>query len=214
MKVLILTSCSKKKKYERSNALVTEILKKNNLPYPTSNVDLEDQYQQCLSHFVENARRMYLGSFLYVDKLYNELKKKNTVDFKIISARYGLIDAKDQIIPYDFSFNSLKKNERYKRANTLNIYNTLILLLESTKYDLTIVILGKEYLDLVYHPKENIDFTNYLSSNLILFGPKLLLDTIRYDKTERIYVRAIGDRNKKIIDLKTRLAYMNSYLVV
>ena len=201
MRVLVVTSCSKKKKFDSQSFEFTDALKKNKLSYPSTDINNENTYRTTLSKFMLKAQDMYLGSFTYVYNLVRALRKKYSVDLKIISARYGLIDCEDLIIPYECSLTSMSKSERIKKSVDLKVYENLKTQLTSQNYDIVVVILGKEYLETIFSPHLNIDFTKYLGGKLIVLGAQPVLDKIKYQNIEKIYVRAIGDRNKKIKEL-------------
>ncbi len=206
MNILVVTSCSKKKKIGKNIEKLKNILKKNNFPYPTSNLDKENIYQNKIFDFILKAKDMYLGSFKFTKNLVKNLEKNNNVDFKIISARYGLIDSEKFIIPYEFSLSNLSTKKIIEISKNLSIYKDFIDLIKNKNYDLTILVLGKKYLETIYLPEENIDFTDSLQGKLIIIGSKKILKKINYKNSEKIYIKAIGERNKKINELSKKLS--------
>ncbi|WP_286715319.1 DUF6884 domain-containing protein [Marinobacter sp. tcs-11] len=68
-------------------------------------------------------------------------------DFKIVSAGYGLIDADQPIASYDATFSGLPKAEIARRSIILGLPQAFRNAVERTDADLTLVLLGQDYLD-------------------------------------------------------------------
>ena len=68
------------------------------------------------------------------------------VDLKIVSAGYGLISGDQLVAPYEATFAELPKEESVERGEILGIPSAMREALERTDCDLTMVILGEDYL--------------------------------------------------------------------
>lgn len=68
-------------------------------------------------------------------------------DFKIVSAGHGLIDGDQVIESYDETFSGLTKSEIAQRAIILGLPQAFRDTVERTAADLTLVLLGEDYLD-------------------------------------------------------------------
>ena len=100
-KVLVITSCSKKK-----------------LNYPT------------------------IAANLYQGTLFKKVKKFAKIinaDFKIISAKHGLIDSRKKIEPYDQEIENISDIRKLRKTEVEKLQDILSL------YDKIIIIMGKKY---------------------------------------------------------------------
>lgn len=199
MKVLVLTSCVASKKYGIEE--IKPLLDIHNLPIPTDNLENEERYKEILKEFVLPASQMYEGSFKFVKELVDTLRKRgDEVDFYIISARYGLIDENTPIIPYEYTFKGLSKEEIRKKADKLEIYNKLKDSIGKKNYDRAIIILGGNYLLTIFDRERRKNFFQVIKAEkMIIFGGKQLENYIKdYANVKLVPVNGIGDRNKKI----------------
>lgn len=67
-----------------------------------------------------------------------------SIDFNIISAKYGLLDEMNFIEPYNITFNDMKHDEIIKTARELNIHDDMQE--KVADYDIIIYLLGLNYL--------------------------------------------------------------------
>lgn len=68
-------------------------------------------------------------------------------DLKIVSAAYGLIEANHLVAPYNATFSGLPAAEIARRAILLGLPQAFREAVEQTDADLTLILLGKSYLD-------------------------------------------------------------------
>jgi cytoplasmic iron level regulating protein YaaA (DUF328/UPF0246 family) len=216
LKILILSECVATKKYDPSKEPIKSILERHGLQVPACDLENEDKYKEVLKQYILPAYLMYKGSFKFINELVANFRKRgDEVKLLIISARYGLIDENTPIIPYQCTFKSLNKDEIRERAKKLQIYEKLIEKIRNECFDLSIIVLGKNYLLTVFDESESKDFFMELKTKeLIVFGSKNLERTIQCKEAELkfIPVIGIGDRNKKMKVLtnylfNTRLSY-------
>ena len=78
------------------------------------------------------------------------VRGKQTIDLAIISAKYGLLRECDPIVPYDETFQGLKKWEILERSDSLQIHEKTEDLIKG--YDLVFFLLGKEYVQALQLP--------------------------------------------------------------
>lgn len=197
MRCLILTSCTAKKRYGRSD--IDQILQGQNLPFPTCDLRREGLYRSLLSAYILPARDMYGGSFKHVRNLVDFLRQAgHEVDCFIVSARYGLIGENYSVIPYECVINNSGIARR--RSEELRIYDKLRGLLVAQKYDRVILVLGRHYLITILDPKTGKNITNYLNNaELVVFGARSMRRLFNYHPLTFISVSGLGDRNKKLI---------------
>lgn len=211
MKIFVLSECVATKKYDPTKEPIKSILERHGLQVPGCDMENEEKYKEALKQYVLPAFQMYGGSFKFIKELVTKLRKKgDKVQLLIISARYGLIDENTSIIPYQCTFKCLNKNEIRKRAKALQIYEKLIETIREEWFDLSIVILGKNYLLTVFDKSESKDFFRELKTKeLVVFGSKNLEREIhcKEAKLKLIPVVGIGDRNKKIKEFADSLIH-------
>ena len=100
------------------------------------------------------AAKMYTG--LQHRRLMEGLKQvwhvhgKQTIDLAIISAKYGLLRECDPIVPYDETFQGLKKRDILERSDSLQIHEKTEDLIKG--YDLVFFLLGNEYVQALQLP--------------------------------------------------------------
>ncbi len=78
-------------------------MEKEGLPYPRDNLEMEETYKKVLKDFVMPAYEMYAG-------ITSPLLKLVTCGYEVyvISGRYGLISAREKIIPYEATIDNSK----------------------------------------------------------------------------------------------------------
>lgn len=77
------------------------VLKEKNLKIPCDDYENENIYRKHLNSFVRPAKFMFAGRFSEVRDFYGYLNEKFHTNLFIISRRYGLLNAEENIIPYD-----------------------------------------------------------------------------------------------------------------
>ncbi|MCD6485435.1 MAG: hypothetical protein J7L47_10045, partial [Candidatus Odinarchaeota archaeon] len=127
---------------------------KKKMKFPPSCEDLLPSkipiYKALHSEYMNKAINMFVGTqHKKVVRGVNFLKRilgKDSVDFYILSAGFGLIPADEPIIPYSCSFDNMAFQEIIDRSKLLEIPKTLKNILENNEYALVFYILNKNYL--------------------------------------------------------------------
>ncbi len=145
MRILVITSCTGRKKYKVSNQLLYEDF--------TSPERLRQQTAE-LKDFKTPAAEMYTGQqHRYLMEGLQELRmiyQKDVVNLHIISAGYGLLRENDVIVPYNVTFQKLKQKEILKRSDRLHIHEHVETII--TDYELVFFLLGKAYVQALQLP--------------------------------------------------------------
>ncbi len=145
MRILVITSCTGRKKHKSANQLKCE--------------DFASPERLCqrtaeLRDFKDSAVEMYTGEqHRYLMAGLKQLRKSHgqtVADLHIISAGYGLLSENDVIVPYNVTFQKLKKKEILERSSNLQIHEQVEALIEG--YDLVFYLLGKEYVQALQLP--------------------------------------------------------------
>ena len=139
MKILIVTSCTSKKKFNPSNLLNFDDCKDKTI--------LEQRTEE-LKEYKCKAIDMYKGlqhtNVVEAVNILRDTFKDITVDVNIISAGYGLLKENDIIVPYEVTFNTMKARQFEAWVNYLNINRDVN---ETIKdYDIIFLLLGGKYL--------------------------------------------------------------------
>lgn len=139
MKALVISSCTKRKRYAP--------------PGQPDCPDLDDpvrrtQKEQELHAYKLRAIKMYTGQHhLHVreglELVWNKLGHES-VSLVILSAGYGVLQAGQLIIPYECTFRSMKRRGVIARSHKLGIRRDIEKLVQG--FDLIFYLLGKEYL--------------------------------------------------------------------
>jgi len=189
MRVFILTSCVRKKKY--SEADIKPVLEKHDLPMPTCDLENEEKYKEVLKEFILPAFQMYQGTFNYVRDLVNKYREKgDQVELRIISARHGLISGETPIVPYECTFQCFRKDKIRERGEKLRIYGNLLEFIEKNEFDQSVVILGKDYLLTIFDEKRGMDFFSRMKTKrLVIFGSKKLQNKILFPKENLAFIQ-------------------------
>ena len=145
MKVLVITSCTGRKKHKPPNQLNYEdfaslkCLRRRTAELKDFKVPAAEMYtgqqHQHLMAGLEEVRKVY-GSAV--------------VDLHIISAGYGLLAEDDVIVPYNVTFSGLNKGGLLARSNRLQLHEHVETLISG--YDLVFFLLGKEYVQALQLP--------------------------------------------------------------
>lgn len=138
-KILVVTSCTRQKKYNIENQLtLNDFYNQKGLKEKENN----------LKNFACSAVKMYTGlQHLRLVEGINILRNtfgEKAIDLAIISAGYGLIKEDDIIVPYEVTFNNMKVREINAHAHFLEIHDQFEKLVAN--YDLIFVLLGEKYL--------------------------------------------------------------------
>lgn len=93
------------------------------------------------------ARNMYQGQqAVQINEL---IRSGKNVDYYILSAGYGLIEAHTLIDKYDSSFNDLGKKDLRELRSLFQVRQAFDLLMRTNEYELVFVLLGDVYLELL-----------------------------------------------------------------
>ncbi len=126
IRVLIVTSCTGKKRFKPTNQLTIEDFKDDQKLSDGSKI---------LSGFACPAGQMYTGlQHLRVIESTSILRSclgEKAVDLKILSAGYGLISENELIVPYSVTFSSMKSDEASLWGNILKIHEPIPLIKSS-----------------------------------------------------------------------------------
>ena len=145
MKILVITSCTSKKKYKPANQLQPENF---------FSAERRAVRSTELKSYEISAAKMYTGQqhTLLMEGLeqIRESYGRKVVDLYIISAGYGLLNESDVIVPYNVTFSGLKKPELLARSNSLQLHEKVQTVIAN--YDLVFFLLGKEYVQALQLP--------------------------------------------------------------
>ena len=145
MKILVITPCTAKKKWDR------EVDRANQLkPEDFATVALRNRRSERLRRYETPAAEMYEGKgHLHLMNGVKDLRDSRhpishdiIVKVRIISPGYGLLKEKDPIVPYDYDFKGGDGEIRY-RGKELRIREKIERILPS--YDMVFFLLGKRY---------------------------------------------------------------------
>jgi hypothetical protein len=110
----------------QNHEMILEILNKSNLPIPSENIELEQEYCNVLHDYIRPTQLMFAGLFVEVRLFYNELETVVPTQLYIVSGRYGLIEQGEEIIPYNAPMKSVddlarldKRTEFSKRMQSV-----------------------------------------------------------------------------------------------
>lgn len=147
-KILVITSCTGKKKFNPPNKLFIDDFR---------DINTLKQRESELEEYKCKAIDMYTGmqhiNLVEGLNIIRDTFKDIIIDVNIISAGYGLLKENDIVVPYEVTFNNMKSTELNEWSNYLNIHNDTI---ESMKgYDIVIFLLGGKYLKALQLPLEN-----------------------------------------------------------
>ena len=145
MRILVITSCTGRKKYKPANQLQLEDF---------LSVERRGVRSTELKSFETSAAEMYTGQqhrylMAGLEKVW-EVYGSAVVDLHIISAGYGLLAEDDDIVPYNVTFSGLNKADLLARSNNLQLHKHVETLIGD--YDLVFFLLGKEYVQALQLP--------------------------------------------------------------
>lgn len=146
-RILVVTSCTGEKRFKPENQLVLEDFK--------DSTRLQKRENQ-LVNFACRAGQIYTGAqHLQVMEGVGLLRQsfgQEAVDLRILSAGYGLIREDKNIVPYEVTFNTMKRSEVDEWAKFLKIHSMFEKAIAG--YDLVFVLLGDNYLRSLSLPVE------------------------------------------------------------
>ena len=147
MGVLVITSCTGRKKYKSPNQLKYEdFASSERLQRRT--VELKDFKTPASEMYTGQQHQHLIAGLEAVREVYGSA----IVDFHIISAGYGLLAENDVIVPYNVTFSGLNKRDLLARSNSLQLHERVETLIAN--YDLVFFLLGKEYVQALRLPFE------------------------------------------------------------
>ena len=226
MKIIIITDDSSvkfppfnkwKNKFGRGtdiskNLDIISVLNEENSSVPTDDIYKEFFYQKILEPFIRPARFMFSGNFLEVAQFADTLSKLLPTEIFIVSGRYGLINEKSKIIPYQLHIDTTEKLiELDQRTKLLSNIQKLL-----QKDVICLVLLPKHYIQFLL---KNKIFQHNLSENLIVVSLGEFEESLK--KSENIIflnrpgVARIGKQNReKIIEfIDRKLSENNNSLI-
>jgi len=138
-RVLIISSCTNDKYFKPNNALQLEDFK---------DIKRFKYKEKQLEKYKLPAVEMYTGrqhQYLFEGiKALRNIYGVDSIDLKILSAGYGILDEKDEIVPYNVSFSNMGAEDINEWANHLQISKKIEVFLDN--YDLVFFLLGEKYL--------------------------------------------------------------------
>ena len=147
MRILVVTSCTGRKKHKPPNQLKYEDF--------TSSERLHQRIA-ALKDFEVPAAEMYTGQqHRYLMAGLEEIREiygSAIVDLHIVSAGYGLLAEDDIIVPYNVTFSGLNKSDLLARSNSLQIHERVETLVAG--YNLVFFLLGEKYVQALQLPFE------------------------------------------------------------
>lgn len=142
MRILVITACTAKKKFDRQVDRLNQLQ-----PADFATPGRLNRRTRELERYESPAAQMYTGDGHV--RLMNGVENlrrtfgRGIIDVCIISPGYGLLDEETPIVPYDYTFDGLGQDEIRRRSRTLEIHPNVERLLPS--YDLAFFLLGKDY---------------------------------------------------------------------
>ena len=139
MKILVVSSCTGKQKFNPPNLL---------RPADFGSPERLNRRWRELRRFETPAAQMYRGSgHLHMINGVKDLRHtfgRGIIDVRMISPGYGLLNEEDPVVPYDYSFRGQRQETIRQRSQQLRIRPALEDLLPS--YDLAFFLLYKDYI--------------------------------------------------------------------
>jgi hypothetical protein len=176
--ILVINSCGKLKSVTLPNQ-------------PTCKDLVENKQREIVKRKFERhsikAGYLYKGEQAkFIRKSVDILKDFSSVDYKILSAGFGIADEDDPLPPYDCSFTGKTKNEIEQISKRLNIPKD-IQDISKIEYDLVYLALGKNYLTAI----GDVEIFASKSKLVVQFNPDL---TVTTDSILTINQKLIVDR--------------------
>ena len=147
MRILFLTSCTGEKRYKPENQLTEHNFKHRG-------TKAFEATEEALCAYRVPVGDMYTGQqhlrLLKGVEAMLQVCPEHTIDLKILSAGYGLLDELTPIVPYEMTLQGMNAGKIREWADFLDIPHQVLPLF--SKYDLSFVLLGKEYLRAIHFP--------------------------------------------------------------
>jgi hypothetical protein len=184
IKTLIITSCTGEKKFKPENQLIQNDFETHETLIKREK-DLEEyQLNACDIYTGMQHLRLMEGISLLREKYGNDI-----VNLSIISAGYGLVNEKKQIVPYEVTFNNMDSKEIIDWSDHLKIPESVSN--EISKYDLIIFLLGDKYIRSLQLPIKGVKENQKLVFLASKTSKKLIPDTNPY------YFLEVGQNDAK-----------------
>ena len=144
MKILVITACTAKKKWDRQVDLADQLQ-----PKDCVTVGLRNRRSESLEGYKTPAAEMYTGDghlrlMNGVTNLRDTFKQDIIVDVRIISPGYGLLHEEDYIVPYSYNFSNYPNSDIKQRSKKLKIHPKIECSL--SRYDVAFFLLSEPYL--------------------------------------------------------------------
>ena len=185
MRILILTSCTGKKKSKPKNQLTIE-------DFRAGNEHLKNRTKELQENQV-SAKELYTGGqhlclMRALDKLRSTFHQ-HEFELKIVSAGYGLLNENEKVVPYEVTFSTMGAQESREWGEFLKLHDDGRKLLG--QYDLTFFLLGKEYLRAIALPETLPDTQAYIFLTA-------LAEIKNIPQTKNIFAMPLGNPEAKI----------------
>ncbi len=138
--ILVISSCGKLKALSHPDQPTCVSL---------SNKQQREKAKSKFQKMSMEARNLYTGEQArFIRKSLEVLRLFSSVEHRILSAGFGLVDEKDLLPPYDCSFTNKTKKDIQNMARNLSIPDE-VKAIAKEKYELVYLALGKDYLTAV-----------------------------------------------------------------
>ena len=138
MHILVITSCTGRKKHKPPNQLNYEDFDSSER-FHRRTVELKGFKVPAAEMYTGQQHQHLMAGLEEVRKVYGLA----VIDLHIISAGYGLLAEDDVIVPYNVTFSGLNKGDLLARSDSLQLHKHVATLIAG--YDLVFFLLGKEY---------------------------------------------------------------------
>ncbi|MCK4817208.1 hypothetical protein KA005_15670 [bacterium] len=171
-------------------------MKKNKLPLPAANYEMEIRYKEALKDYIRPAKTMFAGSFSEVRDFNERLNRTMDSSLYILSTRYGLITESEKIIPYKTEPFTSDILDRMNRKQSFLKEMTKL----SANADYVLLLMPRNYIEYLIDNKWLQDLPSYVK---IIAVTSPLLEKYFNTKTTivlpRVGVARIGKKNKEEI---------------
>ena len=138
MKILVITSCTGRKKYKPTNQLQPEDFLSDERLVARS-AELKDFEVPAAVMYTGQQHRYLMQGLERIRSIHGD----GIVDLHIISAGYGLLGESDIIVPYNVTFTGLRSKEISARSDSLQLHERVETLIEN--YELVFFLVGEKY---------------------------------------------------------------------
>ncbi len=147
MHILVITSCTGRKKHKPPNQLNYEDFDSSER-FHRRTVELKGFKVPAAEMYTGQQHQHLMAGLEEVRKVYGLA----VIDLHIISAGYGLLAEDDVIVPYNVTFSGLNRGDLLARSDSLQLHEHVETLIAG--YDLVFFLLGKEYVQALQLPFE------------------------------------------------------------